>query len=177
MTNRINSKKKGSKNERDIAKFFKTWTSFEFSRVPQSGGLRWKKTDNITGDIVCSDPNHPGPFMLSVEGKSYKDLRFEHILIPNKKRVKIFDFWDQAIADAERGDKVPICFIRYNSLPKGFWFVIIPFWLYRKLGKSLKGDKIIIKQKTRKMVIIPSGSLLTISYLKLHKILTNGKKS
>ena len=53
---RINSKNKGSRFERTICKWFQDWTGYEFNRVPASGGLRWKKTDNITSDISCTDP-------------------------------------------------------------------------------------------------------------------------
>lgn len=40
---KVNSKQKGSRFERSICKFFQDWTGYEFSRVPASGGLRWKK--------------------------------------------------------------------------------------------------------------------------------------
>ena len=50
---RINSRKKGSKNERFLTKLFEQWTGVEFSRVPASGGLRWKgMSEIIVGDIV-----------------------------------------------------------------------------------------------------------------------------
>ena len=32
-----NSKKKGSKNERDVCKFWKEWSGLSFTRVPASG--------------------------------------------------------------------------------------------------------------------------------------------
>lgn len=38
MRNKINSRAKGSKNERELAKLFKDWTGKEFARTPSSGG-------------------------------------------------------------------------------------------------------------------------------------------
>ena len=61
---RINSKNKGSRFERTICKWFQDWTGYEFKRVPASGALRWKKTDNITSDITCTDPKHSKRFKI-----------------------------------------------------------------------------------------------------------------
>ena len=55
--NRINVNRKGGSGERMAKKFFQEWTNWEFERVPRSGGLRWKKVDNITGDLICTEPN------------------------------------------------------------------------------------------------------------------------
>ena len=119
---RINSKNKGSRFERTICKWFQDWTGYEFNRVPASGGLRWKKTDNITSDITCTDPKHLKRFKLSVECKSYNDLKFEHILLGNKG-CKILSFWEQASNDAIRGNKIPVLIMKYNNMPKGEAFL------------------------------------------------------
>ena len=50
MADRINSKKKGSRNERQLSKIFEKWTNLTFSRTPSSGGLRWHRTDD-TGAV------------------------------------------------------------------------------------------------------------------------------
>ena len=34
MANKINSRTKGNKFERDVAKWFQKWTGYEFGRVP-----------------------------------------------------------------------------------------------------------------------------------------------
>ncbi|WNM51382.1 RusA-like Holliday junction resolvase [Staphylococcus phage Alsa_4] len=47
-----NSKKKGDKFERDIAKQLGDWWGTKFSRTPQSGGAHWLKDNNAVGDIV-----------------------------------------------------------------------------------------------------------------------------
>lgn len=57
MADRINSKKKGNRLELAVTQFMKEWTGYEFSRVPQSGGLRWKNRTSIAGDVICTDKN------------------------------------------------------------------------------------------------------------------------
>lgn len=121
---KINSKAKGSKNERDVCKWWKDWTGFDFSRVPSSGGLRWSRTTDTTGDIICSDSKHFLRFPFSIECKSYKDINFEHILLGNKN-VKILEFWQQACEDAQRGNKLPILMMRYNGMKKGDYFFVV----------------------------------------------------
>lgn len=126
---RINSKNKGSRFERAICKWFQDWTGYEFSRVPASGGLRWKKTDNITSDITCTDPKHSKKFRLSVECKFYHEIKFEHILLGNKG-CKILSFWDQACSDADRGNKIPVLIMKYNNMPKDEAFFVVGDNLY-----------------------------------------------
>ena len=122
--NKINSRSKGNRFERTIAKWWQEWTGYEFGRVPGSGSLRWKKTDNITGDLCCTDDKHARRFPFSIECKSYEDIRFEHILLGNKS-CKILGFWEQASRDAKRANKVPILIMKYNSMKKGESFMIM----------------------------------------------------
>ncbi len=119
-----NGKKKGSKNERAVAAFWQEITGLEFSRVPASGGLRWQKKDDITGDIICTDPRKSRRFPFSIECKSYAAINFEHLILGNKKQ-RIIEFWDQAKEDGLRAKRIPILFMRYNMMPKDTWFVII----------------------------------------------------
>lgn len=121
---RKNSKSKGNRFERSVCKAFQNWSGYEFSRTPTSGGLRWKKADNISSDVVCSDPRHAKRFSLSVECKSYQDIKFEHLLLGTKS-CKINSFWTQANRDAERAKKIPILIMRYNSMPKGEAFFMV----------------------------------------------------
>ena len=58
MADRINSKKKGNRLELAVTQFMKEWTGYEFSRVPQSGGLRWQNRTSIAGDVICTDKKH-----------------------------------------------------------------------------------------------------------------------
>lgn len=121
---RINSKAKGSKNERDICKWWKEWTGYDFGRVPSSGGLRWSRTTDTTGDIICTDQKHFLRFPFSIECKNYKEINFEHILLGNKN-AKIAQFWQQAVEDAQRGNKIPILMMRYNGMKKNEYFFAV----------------------------------------------------
>ena len=135
---KINSKKKGSRYERDVCKLLQTWTGFEFARVPSSGGLRWKNTDNTTGDITCSDGNSR-KFPFSVECKFYKEINFEHLLLDVKS--DIIKFWEQSLSDSERSGKIPLVFMKYNGMRKDDHFIIIPTELYEHLELDIKNLK------------------------------------
>lgn len=50
-----------------------------------------EKADNISSDVVCSDPKHAKRFSLSIECKSYHDIKFEHLLL-GMKSCKIDSF-------------------------------------------------------------------------------------
>ena len=114
---RKNSKSKGNRFERSVCKAFQNWSGYEFSRTPASGGLRWKKADNISS-------KHAKRFSLSIECKSYHDIKFEHLLL-GMKSCKIDSFWNQANRDAERAKKIPVLIMRYNSMPKDEAFFMV----------------------------------------------------
>ena len=50
----INQKAKGNRNELMVCKVLEAWVGEPFSRVPSSGGLRWKDFNNAVGDVICS---------------------------------------------------------------------------------------------------------------------------
>jgi len=165
-----NSKKKGNKAERELCKWFQQWTGFPFTRVPASGGLRWKNTNATAGDIICDDERHSRRFQFSVESKSYKDINFEHLILGNKS-IKILEFWKQANEDAERSGKIPILFMRYNGMAKNTYFVIIPISVYNLLFPTLitfDYNRFQVKGPNP-MVIMNSHDLLKFDYIKLHK--------
>lgn len=124
-----NSKNKGSKFERVVSKFFESWTGYKFSRTPGSGG--WAKAKDSFGDITCVDPKHGTRFPLSIECKSYNDIRFEHILLGNKT-CKILEFWEQACRDADKSKKVPMLIMKYNGMPSGEAFVVLDKEMYNQ---------------------------------------------
>ena len=163
----INGKKKGSKNERNLCKWWQSWSGIEFTRVPASGGLRWSKTDNITGDLICADERHSRRFPFSIEAKSYKDFRFEHIILGNKN-IKILEFWEQAKADAIRGNKVPILFMRYNGMAASTWFVIITenvYKLWEKQSGILKYPLVkILLHEGEHLVVMNSNDIPSVDY-------------
>ena len=127
MAERINSRKKGSRNERDVAKLMATWSGFEFARTPQSGGLHWKK-QNTTGDIVCIDEKHGHKFPFSIECKNHEDVEFSYLLdgTKGKRTNKIRLFWEQTTNDATRVNKIPMLFIHRKGMPKNSHFICLP---------------------------------------------------
>lgn len=166
---KINSKKKGSKNERSLCKWFQRWSGYEFSRTPSSGGLRWKKTDNISSDIVCSDPDHSRRFCFSVETKDYKDINFEHLLL-NKKSCKILDFISQVNYDSLRAQKIPMLFMRYNGMSKDEYFVLISYDFWKIVRKYYTGNRMtVILGPEFRAVIILASSLINTPYKEIHK--------
>lgn len=118
----MNSKRKGNRFERAVSKWLTEWTKYKFQRVPMSGANHFNR--ELASDIMCSDPKHQFKCKISVECKSYKDIKFEHILLGNKS-CDIVKFWAQAKRDANRAHKVPILCMRYNAMPKNDFFFVI----------------------------------------------------
>lgn len=183
---RVNGKKKGSRFERVICKWFTNWTGYEFNRVPASGGLRWKNADNITSDVACTDSKHSRRFNFSVECKNYQDLNFEHILL-EKKTCKILKFWEQARDDAARAKKLPLLIMHYNGMPKGEAFVLFDYQVYKycvlphrsDLKKSLMGlhinlDKPVDQGNSFYVVLL--SDLKNLDYKTFHKDATALRK-
>lgn len=117
----INSRAKGNKTERIAAKVLAKWTGKKFSRTPSSGGLAWKNS-NVKGDVVCTKEGHYFPFCVEVKG--YTKIDFSHLLM-NIKNCDILDFWSQCVRDARAANKQPLLMMRYNGLPKGFFFICV----------------------------------------------------
>jgi len=169
---RINSKAKGSKNERDTCKWWKDWTGYEFSRVPSSGGLRWSRTTDTTGDIICSDNKHYLRFPFSIECKNYKEINFEHILL-GTKGAKVLQFWNQALEDAERGNKLPILMMRYNGMKKGDYFFVVDEQFGGILIDTMPHEDVnvmLINAKHIKLMIVMASDIIKYAdYAKVYK--------
>lgn len=73
---------------------------------------------------MCTDERHAHRCKISIECKSYKDIKFEHVLLGNKG-CDIERFWAQAKRDALRSKKQPILIMRYNSMPKDEFFMVV----------------------------------------------------
>lgn len=117
-----NSKSKGNRFERMVAKWFTEYSGFKFGRTPYSGAYHQSK--DLSSDVLCTDERHAHRCKLSIECKFYKEIKFEHILLGNKS-CDILKFWDQACRDAKRSNKVPILCMRYNSMPKSEFFFLV----------------------------------------------------
>ncbi len=171
MSDRINSKAKGSKNERELCKLMQQWTGYDFARVPSSGGLRWKDTDNTVGDIICTDKLHGRRFRFAIETKFYKDINFEHLILGNKK-VKINEFWQQAEEDGKRAGKEPLLLMRYNGMPKQTYFVMMDIELFNIIlgnGISFEYPYFKVIETNKQRVVLNSNDLIKVNYQQLHK--------
>lgn len=131
----VNGNKKGAKAERALAKWWEKWTGYKFSRTPMSGG--WHKNTETTSDLVCVDEKHSRRFPFSVESKSHKEINFNDILKGNKS--DILKWWEQCKRDADRGNKIPILFMRENGMKKNTWFVMAELILLQEIH-SLNPD-------------------------------------
>jgi hypothetical protein len=136
---KINSKVKGNRNELAVTKLLSDWTGHEFTRVPRSGGLRWKNRMDICGDVINVDQTFHFPF--SVEAKSYKNLglpdKYPHEL---RKNSIIYTFFDQCKKDAEAVDKIPLLIVRENQMPKDQHYIFLALSLDQlmKIGNYIE---------------------------------------
>ena len=164
---RVNSKRKGSKNERAIAKQFADWTGMEFSRTPSSGGLRWKRQDDTVGDIVCTDKKKQY-FRFCVEAKFHEDINFNSLIGTNKS--DIIKFWGQSQEEAQRSGKIPLLFMRYNLMKKGVHFLgmTIPFMealmVSGLLKQPLPMGSLLIKAKGQELFLMDSRDFFSMPY-------------
>lgn len=170
-----NSKRKGSKNEREVSKLFQEWTGYTFAKTPQSGGLHWKSS-NTSGDIVCTDETHSRRFTLSVECKFHQDLEFDKLINGSygKGSLKIIEFWSQSLNDAIEHHKIPIVFMRKNLMKKNLHYVIISEPLQKILKeKDLWNPKhgfFIFRGFGFEICIFNSFDLFEIPYKRFYKI-------
>lgn len=188
MAEKINSRQKGARNERAVAKLFSDWTGYEFARTPQSGGLHWKK-QHTTGDIVCIDENHGRRFPFSIECKFHQDLDFSYLLddTKGKNSKKILYFWEQTLEDAKTSGKLPLLTMRRNGMTKDSHFIVT----YSNFLKPILSNKPDIHCGLGVMVYVNRGSGLKLIimnsidffklpykeiYKKARKYLKNGKK-
>lgn len=182
----INSRTKGSRNERSVAKIMADWTGYDFSRVPASGGLHWKSA-NSSGDIICTDQTHGTRFPFSIECKFHEELDMLPLIqgLIGKKSNKILLFWEQALKDGKEHNKVPLVFMRRNGMKKDLHFVIMSNQLFQAWLEQL--DKINTPWETengvlgyldkdQELLIINSEDLSKTEYLAFYKAGRNIRK-
>ena len=166
-----NSKKKGSRFELKVSKWFTKWTSFKFGRTPYSGANHQSR--DLSSDVMCQDERHAHRCKISVECKNYKEIKFEHILLGNKG-CDILKFWEQASKDAKRANKVPILCMRYNSMPSEEFFFVVGKKFAPVFYKPLLGNCSIMVIDIPKIdeilyVFMASDILKNVSYKLVHK--------
>lgn len=109
MEKRINSRDKGSKFERVVAKMLSEGYGVEFHRTPLSGGLHWKEANGVSGDIVPPDTIS---FPYNIECKNVEtDWDFDKII---EGTSKFWDFWEQASKDARENEKITVVIFKKN---------------------------------------------------------------
>lgn len=160
----INSRSKGARGEKMAVKLLETWTGKKFARTPASGGLQWKSS-MAKGDAVCTVEGHYYPFCNEI--KFYENLNFQHLLyLPDCDIIK---FWNQCQRDAKECSKCPMLLMRYNGLPKDFFFIGIPpkiYYLY--FQKALKRP-VTFHIEALDLMIFTTPDLLRVNYKKIRK--------
>ncbi len=183
----INSRNKGSRAERLVCELLLKWTGRKFAKVPASGGLHWN-ISQACGDVICLSENHKFPF--AVEVKNYNGINFSHLLIKGAKAKKnerlpeILEFWDQCVRDSKEAKKIPFLMMRYDNLPRDFFFIVLDlnFW-YRATcvlrlpnlwgTKIYQLDKLYYRSRKKKygLIILRSDEFFRIPYKTLKKAL------
>lgn len=163
----MNSKRKGNRFERNVSKWFTNWTGYKFERVPMSGA--WHSNRDATSDIACVDEKHAHRCKISVECKSYKDIKFEHVILGNKT-CDIVKFWDQANRDSQRSKKVPILCMRYNSMPREEFFFVVDKCLGEIINKTYNlPHYIVLSTGDFILYVFKASEIVNTSYKYLHK--------
>lgn len=127
------SREKGAGFERRCARLMGEWVGLPFHRVPASGGLRWKKTDNTTGDLISDKP-----IPVSIECKNNESWSWTNILNgkPNSAFTK---WWTQCRDDAHRAHKAPLLLFTKNL--ESIWAAFVPesapFYSYIQLQSGV----------------------------------------
>jgi hypothetical protein len=140
------SRKIGNRNEREVVKFFKRWTGWDFHKVPASGGLHWKKDYRVSGDIVCPEEKAK-LFPFSVEAKTRrKKVSKKRKLVRDQINVgdlllnwhdsPLYEFWEQCDRDALSVKREPIMFLRNSGMRKGLFYV----FMYEPLAVALEKE-------------------------------------
>jgi len=130
---KVNGKAKGSNFERKVAKYLTSWLKEhnidgEFTRVPASGGLRWKKNETVIGDITLSSPTHETLCTFECKNQEkfslWKLFGYHAIKKPKNSPSTLQEFWYQACSDANRTEsKFPTLVMTKNHRPV---LIIIP---------------------------------------------------
>lgn len=156
----VNGKAKGSKFEREIAKYLTKWLGSTNKkdiwiwRTPQSGGLATiLGSKEVSGDLIATHDNAK-PFLnlFSLELKNgYPSASIDNFF-KNNKKDEYKSFWMQCIRDAEKSNKNPMLIFK----KKGNYPIIVCIndKIYEKLNSKLYNMKsIIIQWELENMII------------------------
>ena len=111
-----NSRDKGNRGQRAVAKLLSTWWGAEFASTPLSGGFatkRFRDDWNAAADVVTPDDTFP----FSVEVKWQEDWCLDTLL--TSEVGKVWKWWEQCVDEAPEG-RIPLLVFKRNNQP----------WLY-----------------------------------------------
>ena len=168
-----NSKRKGNRFERLVSQWLTEWSGYKFQRTPYSGANHFNR--DLASDIMCSDEKHSHKCSLSFECKSYKDIRFEHVLL-GTKGCDIEKFWRQAKEDANRAKKLPLLIMRYNSMPREEFFLAVSQDLAQAfLNPSMQNQRYMVLNIEDETLYVFMASAVKeyVSYKDIHKYSRN----
>lgn len=126
---KINSRSKGARAERNLAKKFGKWWGSDFARTPSSGGFRTRKFRedwNAAGDLVTPDESFP----FCVESKHAEGWTLEQLL--TAESCLLYQWWDQTIGETPEG-QTPLLVFRKNRFPHLF---IMPLSAWQRVSSK-----------------------------------------
>lgn len=121
--------RKGTDFEREAAKILTSTTGYDWTRVPNSGGLSEKDIDGFSGDLYCK---HVKVF---VECKSWKNLKFSSLFSNTALKKTIVKTKRQA------GDRQWLLMIKHTS--NGIYLVSSRWSTLKMLNLIKQGQSIV----------------------------------
>lgn len=104
----VDSRAKGARGEYQVRDLLRTYTGYQFERVPASGALAYLK-----GDLYV--PNKSNIFCIEV--KSYADSPLNDKIFTARKTNNLIRWWRKIQNQAEGGGQEPLLFFKYNRSP------------------------------------------------------------
>jgi Holliday junction resolvase len=104
----VDSRAKGARGEYLVRDMLRTYTGYQFERVPASGALAYLK-----GDIYV--PNEKNRFCIEV--KSYAESPLTDKIFTARKTNNLIRWWKKVEIQAEGGNQEPLLFFKYNRSP------------------------------------------------------------
>lgn len=161
----LNQRQKGNRSEKAVSELMAKWTGKKFKRAETNNMIHVRNAQNSKGDTVCITEGHYFPFCIEV--KSYADINFEHLLYLTEPLI--LKFWEQVLDDSKLCNKCPLLFMRYNGLPKDFFFVAIPLKIYHQFfSKFLKLPRALISTYYD-FIILTTTDFFKVPYKEIRK--------
>lgn len=105
---------KGSNFEREVAKIFSEWSSFNWLRTPQSGGMR----EITKADLFCKELYMSEDDALFIECKKRKKIDLSKIMYAEYQEFS--DWWFKTVKNAKDEKRIPVLIFTWNRAPAIF---------------------------------------------------------